>query len=128
MYFDGEPLYPFGYGLSYTSFEYSNLKVDKKRDSFVFSFDLRNSGGRDGEEVVQLYAKVSGDDAAKRLRGFERVFVKAGETRKVEIVVPKEDLMLWNTGKHRFELNKGEAEFMVGASSEDIRLTETVKI
>ena len=128
MYFQGEPLYPFGYGLSYTSFEYSNLKVDKKRDSFVFSFDLKNVGGRDGEEVVQIYAKVSGDDASKRLRGFDRIFVKAGETRKVEITVPAEDLMLWNSDKHQFELNKGEAQFMVGASSEDIRLTETVKI
>ena len=128
MYFKGEPLYPFGYGLSYTTFEYSDLKVDKKRGSYVFSFNLRNSGSRDGEEVVQLYAKVNGDDAAKRLRGFERVFVKAGETRKVEITVPAEDLMLWNSDKHQFELNKGQAEFMIGASSEDIRLTETVKI
>ena len=128
MYFQGEPLYPFGYGLSYTSFEYSNLKVDKKRDNFVFSFDLKNVGGRDGEEVVQIYAKVSGDDAAKRLRGFDRIFVKAGETQKVEITVPAEDLMLWNSDKHQFELNKGEAQFMVGASSEDIRLTKTMKI
>ncbi|MBO8480632.1 MAG: glycoside hydrolase family 3 C-terminal domain-containing protein [Bacteroidetes bacterium] len=128
MYFQGEPLYPFGYGLSYTSFEYSNLKVDKKRDNFVFSFDLKNVGERDGEEVVQIYAKVSGDDAAKRLRGFDRIFVKAGETQKVEITVPAEDLMLWNSDKHQFELNKGEAQFMVGASSEDIRLTKTMKI
>ena len=69
MYTKAKPIFPFGYGLSYTSFKYSKLKVRKEEDRFVFSFDLKNTGSRDGEEVVQLYAKFPGDDAAKRLRG-----------------------------------------------------------
>lgn len=128
MYFQGEPLYPFGYGLSYTQFSYSDLKVERSGKNFVFSFDLKNSGAMDGEEVVQLYAKLSGDDAAKRLRGFERIALKAGETKQVQIVVPEDDLKLWDMTSHSFQLNKGQAQFMIGASSADIRLQQIFDI
>ena len=128
MYAKSEPLFPFGYGLSYTTFKYSRLKVKKDGDNYVFSFNLKNTGSRDGEEVVQLYAKFKGDDASKRLRGFERVPVKAGETVPVQIVVPADDLKLWDEGKHAFDFKKGRTKIMIGASSEDIRLKKNIKL
>ena len=128
MYFKGKPIFPFGHGLSYTTFKYSKLKMEKRDGHYVFRFNLRNTGSRDGEEVVQLYAKFKGDKASRRLRGFERVAVKAGETVPVEIVVPADDLKLWDTEKHAFAFKKGKVKIMVGASSEDIRLKKRVRL
>lgn len=128
MYFGGEPLYPFGHGLSYTSFEYSDLKVKKDGGNCKVTFNVKNTGKMDGEEVVQLYVKFADDDAAMRLRGFDRVPVAKGETVKVELVVEEEDMKLWDMDKHAFVFDKGEYQFMVGASSADIRLAETVKL
>ena len=128
MYYDGEPLYPFGHGLSYTSFEYSGLKVRRSGEDVKVSFKLRNVGERDGEEVVQIYVKSPDDDASMRLRGFDRVAVAKGETVNVEIEVPFDDLKLWSMDSHSFELNQGTYEFMVGASSADIRLTDSVSL
>lgn len=128
MYFTGEPLFPFGYGLSYTRFEYSNIKVARRKDNYVVSFDLKNTGARDGEEVVQLYVKFAGDDAAMRLRGFDRIAVPKGETKTVELVVPESDLTLWSTAKHAFAAPAGIAKLMVGASSSDIRLLTEIEL
>lgn len=128
LYFEGEALYPFGHGLSYTDFEYSGLKVRRSGDDFKVSFNLENVGDMDGEEVVQLYVKFPGDDAAKRLRGFDRVAVAKGSKVKVELDVPFEDMKLWNLDRHCFDFASGEYEFMVGASSEDIRLTKEMKL
>ena len=128
MYAKSKPLFPFGFGLSYTAFKYSHLKVEKDGDRYVVSFDLKNTGSRDGEEVVQLYAKFKKDDASKRLRGFERVAVKAGETVRVKMVVPADDLKLWDSGKHAFDFRKGRTKLLVGASSEDIRLQKRIKL
>ena len=128
MYAKAEPIFPFGFGLSYTTFKYSHLKVKKDGDNYVVKFDLKNTGSRDGEEVVQLYAKFKNDDASKRLRGFERVAVKAGETVPVELVVPADDLKLWDSEKHAFAFRNSRAKIMIGASSEDIRLKKNVKL
>lgn len=128
MYYEGEPLYPFGHGLSYTTFEYSSLKVRRTDDGVSISLDLKNTGERDGEEVVQVYVKYPGDDAAKRLRGFDRVSVPAGEEIKVEILIPEEDLMLWDEESHSFTLPEGKCAFHVGASSEDIRQTRSLEL
>jgi beta-glucosidase len=128
MYAKAKPIFPFGFGLSYTTFKYSHLKVRKDGDNYVVRFDLKNTGSRDGEEVVQLYAKFKDDDASKRLRGFERVSVKAGETVPVEIVVPADDLKLWDSEKHAFAFRNKRAKLLVGASSEDIRLKKNVKL
>ena len=128
MYAKAKPIFPFGFGLSYTTFKYSHLKVRKDGDNYVVKFDLKNTGSRAGEEVVQLYAKFKNDDASKRLRGFERVAVKAGETVPVEIVVPADDLKLWDSEKHAFAFRNSRAKLMVGASSEDIRLKKNVKL
>ena len=128
MYYKGKPIFPFGHGLSFTEFKYSKLKVRKDGDNYVFSFNLKNVGSMDGEEVVQLYAKMPGDDAAKRLRGFERIAVKKGETRAVEIVVPAEDLKTWDKEQHAFVLRKGRGKIEIGASSADIRLKKRIKV
>ena len=128
MYFKGKPLYPFGYGLSYTTFKYSKFKVKKAGDNYVIKFRLKNTGKVAGEEVVQFYAKTKGDDAIKRLRGFERISLGAGETKDVEMVIPVEDLKLWSLDENAFVLNKGRAKFEIGASSADIRLRKYVRI
>ena len=128
MYAKAKPIFPFGFGLSYTTFKYSRLKVKKDGDNYVVSFDLKNTGSCDGEEVVQLYAKFKNDDASKRLRGFERVAVKAGETVPVEIVVPADDLKLWDSDQHAFAFRSRRAKLLVGASSEDIRLKKNIKL
>jgi len=126
MYFKGKPIFPFGFGLSYTTFKYSHLKVKKDGDRYIFRLDLKNTGSRDGEEVVQLYAKFSGDDASKRLRGFERIALKAGEKKTVEISVPAEDLKLWNSEAHAFTFRGKKATIQIGASSSDIRLKKRI--
>lgn len=128
MYFPGRPLYPFGYGLSYTNFEYSGLSVVRGEGGWNVRFDLKNNGGRDGEEVVQLYVRVAGDDAEKRLRGFDRIALRSGERKTVSLFVPDGDLRLWDTGAHAFTTRTGESLFMVGASSEDIRLKKIVTL
>jgi len=89
-YFEGEPLYPFGYGLSYTTFAYRNLRApDEARagSPVKVSVDVENSGKRDGEEVVQLYVKYPG--VVRELRGFERVPLRAGEKKTVEFTVTR---------------------------------------
>ena len=128
MYSKAKPLFPFGHGLSYTTFKYSHLKIKKEETNYVVRFDLKNTGSRDGEEVVQLYARFKGDDASKRLRAFERVTVKAGETVPVELIVPEDDLKLWDSDKHAFTLRKGRTRILIGASSEDIRLHKRIRL
>ena len=128
MYFTGKPIFPFGYGLSYTTFQYSGLKVAKEGDNYVFRFNLKNTGKREGEEVVQLYASFKGDSAKKRLRGFERVAVAAGETKAVEICVPADDLKLWDADAHAFAFRGKKAKVEIGASSVDARLKKNVKL
>ncbi|MCR4844082.1 MAG: glycoside hydrolase family 3 C-terminal domain-containing protein [Bacteroidales bacterium] len=128
MYAKAKPLFPFGHGLSYTTFKYSKMKVKKESDKVLVSFNLKNTGKRDGEEVVQLYARFKGDDASRRLRGFERVAVKAGETVRVEMEVPLEDLKLWDDENHEWALPEGRTRLMLGASSADIRLKKKVRL
>lgn len=128
MYFEGEPLYPFGHGLSYTSFEYSDLDVRRDGSSVKVSFVLENTGRCDGEEVVQIYVKVPGDSAAMRLRGFDRVYVPAGKSVDVDILVSEEDLGLWDADAQSFTISEGKYVFMVGSSSADIRLESSLKL
>ncbi len=124
MYFKGEPIFAFGHGLSYTSFDYSNLRLEKTEEGLKALVDVKNTGAMDGEEVVQLYIKFPGDDAAKRLKGFERVAVAKGETVTVELPVEKIDLSLWSEEKDAWEVPAGKAEIQVGAASDDIRVAK----
>ena len=118
-------LYPFGFGLSYTSFEYSNLSVT---DDGV-SFDLKNTGAKDGAEVCQLYvglenAKVFRPE--KELKGFAKVFLKAGESKKVEIPFDDKTFRYWNVKTNKWEIEGGNYSICIGASSADIRLSGNV--
>ena len=120
-------MYPFGFGLSYTQFEYSGLEVD---DTGV-SFTVTNTGKTDGAEVAQLYvgmkdAKVYRPE--KELKGFAKVYLKAGESSKVRISFDDKTFRYWNVRTNRWEIEGGTYRIMVGASCSDIRLEEQVQI
>ncbi len=135
MYFDGEPLYPFGYGLSYTSFDYSDMTLKSKKvkggESLKLTAKVTNSGERTGAEVIQLYLKdnASKEAEAKRvLKGFEKVMIEAGESQIVEFEVPYEAFSHWDEVSKQFIVTVGNYEVMIGASSEDIRLSQKIKV
>jgi beta-glucosidase len=135
MYFKGQPLYPFGYGLSYTTFKYSQLKTSlpalAKDGSLVVSVDVKNNGPRAGEEVVQLYIKHRHsmlEHPAEELRGFRRIALRPGEKKTVDFPLVANALAYWDAGRQRFVVEPGKLELRVGASSSDIRLTKTVRV
>jgi beta-glucosidase len=122
-------LYYFGYGLSYTTFAYANLKISpgtqNVHGNITVSFDVKNTGAREGDEVVQLYTRQlvsSVTTYEKNLRGFDRVHLKPGETRRVALTLRPDDLAIWDRNMH-FVVEPGKFRVMVGAASEDIRLT-----
>jgi beta-glucosidase len=135
-YFRGEPLYPFGHGLSYTRFEYSGLRLSRERlspgDSLDVSLDVRNVGGRDGDEVVQLYVRdlrPKRAGAIRELRGFERVRLPAGDETRVRFrLVPEHDLAHYDETRQALAVEPGEFEIEAGASSRDIRLRGRVTV
>ena len=130
-----EVLFPFGYGLSYTGFAYSNLKLSagaiSENDTLIVSFDIANTGGRDGAEIAQLYIKDL--DAThfvpeKELKGFRKVFLKKGETRTVTLNLTGEAFSFYNTATGDWRVEKGDFEVMVGSSSRDILLRAAVRV
>jgi beta-glucosidase len=135
-YFRGEPLYPFGHGLSYTRFEYSGLTLSRSRlekaDRLEVSLDVRNAGTRAGDEVVQLYVRDAGPKATspvRQLRGFERLSLKAGERRPVHFtLVPERDLARYDEARKAFTVDAGAFEVEVGASSRDLRLRGRIRV
>jgi beta-glucosidase len=135
MYLKKEPLYAFGHGLSYTTFNYSSLKTDKNqlmdKDSITVSFSLKNTGKMDGEEVVQLYVKHLNSKIQrpiKELKSFQRLFLNAGETKTVSLTLKAKDLEYWNTNTQQFELEKEQIELQVGSASDKILLTKKITI
>ena len=119
--------FPFGFGLSYTTFAYSDLKVTAEKAVFT----LTNTGSRDGAEIAQLYvsAKCSGVfRPEKELKGFKKVYLKAGESRQVAIDLDDKAFRYFNTKTNRFEVEEGVYEILIGASAADIRLRESVEI
>ena len=128
MYATATPLYPFGYGLSYTTFDYSDLKVSTRGDTLRARLRLTNTGRRDGDEVVQLYMRPHAGGPYK-LRTFARVAVPAGQSREVELVLPLADAGDWREDTGDYRLAPGtRADIAVGASSADLRLHTTVRI
>jgi beta-glucosidase len=124
-----EPLFPFGHGLSYTTFEYSGLEVSpkavKRGDTVDVTLRVRNSGARPGAEVVQLYVRdpeSSVDRPEKELKGFRRVMLQPGETRPVSFTLDRSALSFFDPGKREWVAQPGAFEVLVGASSRDIRL------
>lgn len=126
-----KPLYPFGFGLSYTTFGYGNLQIQKQGDRrFEVSFDVTNTGERDGEEVVQLYMHdrvASVVQPLQQLKRFKRVFIKKGEAAHLSFVIDADDMSIVNREMKRV-LEPGTFDVMIGASSEDIRLRGMVTV
>ncbi len=131
QYFKGKPLYPFGYGLSYTNFAYSNLKVQEQGAKVQVSFNLKNAGKMDGDEVAQVYVRLPQMEfpqPIKQLEGFSRINIKKGKTELINIEVDKAQLRYWDESQSKFVTPKGKYTFMVGASSADIRLNLEVEL
>ena len=126
-----KPLFPFGFGLSYTTFDYSNLEIKADGKEFVVSFDIKNSGKMAGAEVAQVYV---GDDEcslvrpAKELKGFDKVHLKAGESKRVSIRLDDEAFRFFDPIERKFKIEPGVFTVYVGASSADIRLTGKLEI
>lgn len=133
MYFEAPVLFPFGYGLSYTTFQYSNLTLDKStydaNDKILASVDVSNVGQRDGVEIVQLYiGKMMGpkqhdNKPIRQLKGFQRVALRVGETKHVTIEVPLSEVTFWNNCKKKTVIENGSYKLEVGASSADLPCT-----
>ena len=123
-YFNGQPQYPFGYGLSYTSFKYGKMKY-KKGKVFV---DVTNTGNRKGAEVVQIYMRnlSDTDGPLKTLRGFKRVTLNVGETQTVEIDMPRQRFECWDKQTNTMRVLPGRYELMAGGSSADNDLQKTI--
>ncbi len=121
------PLFPFGYGLSYTSFGYSDVQLSKTQlsgnDQLTASITLTNNGKYDGNEVVQLYIRDmvgSVTRPVKELKGFQKVFLKAGESKKVSFTITPEDLKFYNS-ELKYDWEAGEFDIMIGTNSHDVK-------
>ena len=127
-------LYPFGYGLSYTTFGYSDLKISKPvigpQENITLSCTVKNTGKKAGDEVVQLYIRDDFSSVTtydKVLRGFERIHLQPGEEQTVNFTLTPQDLGLWDKN-NQFTVEPGSFSVMVGASSEDIRLKGSFEV
>ncbi len=119
-----EPLFAFGYGLSYTTFAYSDIAVANAGDDFVVTVKVANTGKVAGAEVVQIYASYPDakvERCVKELKGFKKVFLQPGEEKTLSIPVRTRDLAYWDEFNHAFRVDAGEVTFLVGSSSADIR-------
>ena len=131
-----EPLYPFGYGLSYTTFELQNASANKTKayatdDIAIISLDVKNSGKRDGKEVIQIYLSKPNskiERAAQELKAFKKVFVKAGTSEKIELNLPIKEFAFYNVDKMDWEVEKGEYLLHIGSSSRQIHQTISIKV
>jgi beta-glucosidase len=135
MYFKGEPLYPFGYGLSYTTFKYTNLRTSSaevaKDGSVTVSVDVTNTGSRAGDAVVQMYVKHLGSKVERpneELKGFERVTIRPNETKIVSIPLKASTLAWWDQSLPGFRVEAEPVRVMIGSSSADIQLTTEVRV
>jgi len=135
MYASGQPLFAFGHGLSYTTFQYSGLKLLANKINTAgkinLSVEVKNTGQRAGDEVVQFYTHPEQSRVqrpAKELRGFQRIHLQPGETKTVAFALAAEKLAFWDETTHGFVVEPGMFDVMVGASSADIRLKDQVEI
>jgi beta-glucosidase len=125
LYFRGAPLYPFGHGLSYTTFDYSGVSVSVAGDQITASVTVTNTGTRAGTEIVQFYTHQQSSrvkQPLRQLRGFERVRLAAGESRAVTLVLDASALAFWDVTRSRFVVEDAPHKLMVGRSARDIRL------
>jgi len=123
--------FPFGHGLSYTTFEYEDLEVTINNDIVHVSFYIKNTGNREGAEIAQIYVQdveSSVPRPVKELKGFKKIFVKPGEAKSVEIELDQSAFSYWDPERKAWTLEHGEFNILVGASSSDIRLRKTIKL
>ena len=119
-----EPRFPFGYGLSYTTFGYSDLKVEKKGDEGVVRLTVKNTGKVEGAEVVQIYVgepKASVKRPVRELKGFKKVFLEPGESKVVEVALKSRAFAFWDVASHGWKVDPGEFVIEAGSSSCDIK-------
>lgn len=123
-------LYPFGFGLSYTKFAYSNLKLSSAvlNEKIEITVTVKNTGNRDGDEVVQLYIHQQGQQAIKELKGYKRVYLKKGETKQVSFLLKGDNLLHYSAAKDGLSVLPGKVELLIGASSQDIRIKSSFLI
>jgi len=135
-YYEGEVLYPFGHGLSYSAFEYQVSALPKrhkfrKNGNLDLSITIQNTSDVDGDEVVQVYIKDSEStykQAAKKLRAFQRVTVAANDAQEVKFSLSVDDFSFWNPKSKSWEIEDGAFEIQIGSSSQDIRISHTIHI
>lgn len=129
---DERPLFPFGHGLSYTSFVYEDLGVERTGDGLEVVFTVRNTGRRDGVDIPQVYVGASPDlqvDQAERvLGGYQRLALKAGESRRVTVHVDERTLSSWDVKRHGWVLGTGRRTVWVGASAGELRLSGRAQV
>ena len=126
-----EPAFPFGHGLSYTTFGYSDLALATTDAGLAVSLTVTNTGGRSGREVVQVYVSVPGSAVVRvprELKGFASVALEPGASARVEIAISSDDLAYWSVRDHAWVVEGGEYLVEVGASSRDLRLSGTVAV
>ena len=131
QYFNGKPLYEFGYGLSYTTFRYNQLATRDLGENIEVSFTVANTGKFDGDEVAQVYVHYPETGAympIKQLKGFERVHLARGQKRVVRITIPKKELRCWDEKGGAFYTPSGQYTIMVGSSSQRIHLQTDVNL
>ncbi|RRJ66878.1 carbohydrate-binding protein [Paenibacillus oralis] len=135
QYFDGEVLYPFGHGLSYTTFEYGGLSLSRaeigKDDTVAVSVNIRNAGKLDGDEVVQLYVRAEASRVPrplKTLKGFKRIHLAAGESKTVTLELKASELAFWDVTRERYCVETGYYTIMVGPSSGHIAAAATLRV
>lgn len=123
--------FPFGFGLSYTSFEYTNLKVTQNDSDVVVILDVTNKGKVSGKETVQVYVSLPNKNThhpLRELKGFTKVDLNPGETKSVSITIEKDSLRYWDISQNRFAFEDGEYIIQVGKNSNDIALKQTIQI
>jgi beta-glucosidase len=130
-----EPLYHFGFGLSYTNFEISDLAVSettfKKGDTVSVEFNVKNAGDIAGAEVLQLYvgpATATVPRPEKELKGFKKVYLNPGESKKVKLILTQEDFSYWDAAKHSWRAEPGVYSILIGTASNDIRQSAKVSL
>jgi beta-glucosidase len=135
QYFNGQPLYPFGHGLSYSTFEYSNLHASAptlaRNGSVSISVTIRNTSGRAGDEVAQLYVEHVGSKVPrplKALKGFQRVSLKPGQSRTIQLPLKADALAFWDDGTHAWIVEPGPVKLSIGSSSTLIRSSTTLTV
>ena len=127
-----EPLFHFGHGLSYTNFEYSNLRISNSdKNDFTCSFDIKNVGDVSGFEISQCYISFMNcdeDEPIKKLQGFDKTYFNSGEIKKIEICLDLKSFSTWDIKNHQWEIKKGVFNILIGSSSNDIKLKDSINL